>query len=632
MKFKQSMKRAICVFLTLVLTSVCLSPPKVSGADCSDPAFVAKSFSSTQDITFSIDDKGTASVIQKVNLKNLAGGCRVPEYILRFNTQKIKNVFGKDSLGELIINVGEDKSITTISARLNDEVEKKDKSVDFELHYTIEELAAKEGLIWSLVAPKITTGEKITAYSLKILVPVSFGKVFSIFPAPANITYSSNQTILDFGKDQSPQQYIFANFGNWQEIPFRFKVPIKKWGLFGQRVSVSLPPDTERQQLLIKNIKPAPEKTILDKNGNYLADYKATGKGFSQVEVEGKVRVVGEGKKFLPPLVFSKSDLDSFKGSSRYIQSQDRLIQEKAKELKTAESIYNFVVGYLHYDAVAFSAGKADRKGAAELLRKQKPATNLDFVDLFVALARAAGIPAREVFGFVISGSPVSQPVFVGSPLNTKKMHVWAQIYDYQKGFWFDVDPTWANTTGVDYYKESFPDRFAVWFSTTGEDLDLLKNLVSSGDISIPKEVLAADFSPKVNLEVKSDQVFAGFPSEITVNLENKSGVSLTGVKVKLTAEGVNLAGADTAVLPVLFPFEKKTFKFRLSTGNLVGDVKGVVRASLEAKSGDTNLSLSKQEKVLIKPFFSLGIQQILLLALVLLIVVGVVVPKLKRR
>ena len=160
------------------------------------------------------------------------------------------------------------------------------------------------------------------------------------------------------------------------------------------------PADTHKQQILYKDISPNPEKLNLDKYGNYLALYKVSGRQTIEVTIEGVAKIVGNGKTLHPPIVNSGKDLPKLTGSGRFIQTQDRLVQEKATELKSIQSIYDFVVGYLEYDLNSYRSGRAARKGAASLLRNNKLATNLDFVDLFLALTKAAGIPSRVVLWF----------------------------------------------------------------------------------------------------------------------------------------------------------------------------------------------------------------------------------------
>lgn len=72
----------------------------------------------------------------------------------------------------------------------------------------------------------------------------------------------------------------------------------------------------------------------------------------------------------------------------------------------------------------------------------------MEFTDLFIAIARAAGIPAREVNGYAFTNDPDTHPVSLSQDI----LHAWPEYYDDQKG-WIPIDPTWENTTnGIDYF------------------------------------------------------------------------------------------------------------------------------------------------------------------------------------
>ena len=625
------MKRILQILLIILLPITFFSPAKVVGVDCSNPAVVKESFSSTYDLSISVNENGSALVTQKLVLKNLTGTCYVDKYDMVIQSPKVRDISGRDLGGNLDIDVSRDSSATRLSAKLNKQVAQKGDSVELTLNYTVDELAKKEGEIWSLVAHWIEASEKINSYVTKVMVPNSFGEVYSVTPAPDSISQSGDKRILTFGKSGLSSQGIYLKFGNQQQIGFKLQVPVENRTFFKRDFSIVLPPDTEKQQVLIRKIEPKPDKIIIDQNANYLAEYKVGAGTLLTVNVEGVVRLIGKNG-FPSPKIFSDSELTDLKAGGSFVKVQDKLIQEKAKELKEPLKIYNFVTSYLSFDQQALAAGSGQRRGAAVLLRKKQPATNLDFVDLFVSLAKAAGFPAREVFGISGLASQASQPIFVGSPLNTKSLHVWAQIYDQNKKSWVDVDPTWGNTSGVSYFGQSFSDRAALFFSPAGEDLENLKGLTLAGaEIESYYLTDKIDFSPKVDLKLQADQVFAGFPVTVAATVENKSGLSLIDGKIDLSTSGVDLVNAKTKNLPIIFPYEKRTIEFKIRSGRLFKYTQGQVKAGLEAKSGNQNIKIDKEISLKIQPFFSFGPQQILLFLLIILLLAGFFASRLKR-
>ena len=74
-----------------------------------------------------------------------------------------------------------------------------------------------------------------------------------------------------------------------------------------------------------------------------------------------------------------------------------------------------------------------------------------EFADLFIALARAAGIPAREVNGYGYTTDPQLRPLSLGNNV----LHAWPQYWDSVRKVWVSIDPTWGRTTGgVDYFSK----------------------------------------------------------------------------------------------------------------------------------------------------------------------------------
>lgn len=79
---------------------------------------------------------------------------------------------------------------------------------------------------------------------------------------------------------------------------------------------------------------------------------------------------------------------------------------------------------------------------------------------LFVAVARAAGLPAREVGGLAY-GQLRGKPVLA--------WHAWPEYHDGKQ--WRAIDPTWNEPDGVDgtHWKLSVGDRDAAWLNLMGK-------------------------------------------------------------------------------------------------------------------------------------------------------------------
>jgi len=116
-------------------------------------------------------------------------------------------------------------------------------------------------------------------------------------------------------------------------------------------------------------------------------------------------------------------------------EASDPLILSRAHELtsnitntyRIVENIADFVSNALEYER------QNSRRGALWALTNLRGDCS-EFTDLFIALSRAAGIPARAVYGW-------------GYSENGLDGHAWAEAFLPGAG-WVPVDPTWRKRTG----------------------------------------------------------------------------------------------------------------------------------------------------------------------------------------
>ena len=200
--------------------------------------------------------------------------------------------------------------------------------------------------------------------------------------------------------------------------------------------------ETSRHLIVISNISSsAGEHNILvDDFGNIYAVWNNLridgGRTFT---VEVSYRVVSFGMHYLinPSLV---ADYD--KNSSIYLTytQPEELIESNSQEIILAAQniigsesdvhekvlkIYNFVVGHLKYKV------QEEEMGALWALRNGTGDCS-EFSYLFVALCRAAGIPARVQAGFAFHSETAA----------VEDGHMWAEYYLENYG-WVPIDATW---------------------------------------------------------------------------------------------------------------------------------------------------------------------------------------------
>ena len=200
-------------------------------------------------------------------------------------------------------------------------------------------------------------------------------------------------------------------------------------------------------------MNPAPENVTKDKDGNWLATYLLRPRSSTRVEVRGKAAV----SLFPKPEALSDESRAEYLKEKPYWQVSDSRIQKLAKDLKTPKAIYDYVVKSLTYDFERVKKQQA-RLGAVATLQNPTSAVCLEFTDLFIAITRAAGIPAREVEGFAFTDNQKQRPLSLVQDI----LHAWPEYYDDTRQMWIMVDPTWGNSTGgVDYFDVLDFDHFA---------------------------------------------------------------------------------------------------------------------------------------------------------------------------
>nr|MBI5456099.1 transglutaminase domain-containing protein [Candidatus Levybacteria bacterium] len=323
----------------------------------------------------------------------------------------------------------------------------------------------------------------------------------------------SNNKIV-FTKNDLGDSGISISFGNFQIYSFDLIYHLENKNLYPVSTEIALPPDTNYQKILIDNINPRPTNVSIDKDGNWLARYILSPNKSMDIKVLGKAKVyLNPKEEYLDPIMAKE-----YLKQNQYWDLENSKIKELAKDLKTPYAIYQYVYKTLGYDFSRVQSN-SPRLGAANALKNPDSAVCLEFTDLFIAIARAVGIPAREINGYAYTSNSSQRPLSFVKDI----LHAWPEYYDYDKKTWIMIDPTWANTTGgVDYFNTLDFDHIAF----------VIKGLSSTYPVPAGGYKLSTDENKK-DVGVSIDSAFkektANITSEILFPDLILSGLSING-------------------------------------------------------------------------------------------------------
>jgi transglutaminase-like putative cysteine protease len=231
---------------------------------------------------------------------------------------------------------------------------------------------------------------------------------------PNNVKLINNN--LSFTKQDLGNSGISLSFGDEQIFDFNLAYHLENPNLFSVNTEIALPPSTNYQDVEIDSIIPEPSNVTRDADGNWLAQYTLTSGKKINIEVKGKAKISLNPKK--EPL--SDTELEAFLKVQPYWQSNAKAIRDLASKLKTPHEIFKYVVDTLTYDYNRVQ-NSSPRLGAYEAYKNPKSAVCLEFTDLFIAIARAAGIPAREVNGYAYTQDEKQRPLSLVKDV----LHAW---------------------------------------------------------------------------------------------------------------------------------------------------------------------------------------------------------------
>lgn len=540
--------------------------------------FGAGEFATSYDVLYDIDESGITTVTEKITLKNLTSESYASKFKLTIGAARISDIKASDPGGVLAINSEQKGPATTIAVQFNQQVAGMGKTLPWTLSFKSGDFAEKLGKIWEIRIPKISSVQDLENYNVTLSVPQSFGPVSLITPAPKTQSSSSGKTFLTFEKNQLKNTGISVTFGTHQLFDFDLSYHLENKNLVPVLTNIALPPDTPYQDVIYQRIDPVPLNVTVDNDGNYLAWYRLKRNQKLDIKVYGSAKLYTDSKVRSP--VLSDSLRKKYTSADKYWEKDNPQITAKLEEILSTDTtadptgkaklIFDFVVNYLKYDSGRLK-DNIERLGAVTALNNPENSVCMEFTDLFIALARAAGIPARELNGYAYTSNTALRPLSLGQDI----LHSWPEYWDEKRG-WVMVDPTWENTTGgVDYFNKLDLNHFTFaikGFSSSAPVPAGSYKYADKDNKDVRVALSAADFlgKPQINIAIESsDPILSGFPGKVKVKITNSGNAVFPSSPLIITTGKLAVLKADGQNTGLIPPFGNAEFEYNLRTKSL---------------------------------------------------------------
>lgn len=541
----------------------------------SQAAHADSNFSTSFTGTYTVKDTGTTHANFSVLLKNLTDRYYASSYTIQLGFADIQNVHAYDSGGVILPTLKKTAAGQQLTFVFNHRATGLGSTVPFSFSFDTPNVATKNGSVWEVNIPGLQNQSDFSDFTVKLAIPASFGPLTYAKPDVGNN--------LTFSKTDLGQSGISLAFGREQVFHFNLSYHLKNTQLFPIRTEIALPPNTTYQDIALDSVEPKPLNVTKDGDGNWLATYSLSPSQVVTVHVDGRAFVSLTPKK--EQLTFDEKAQDL--KPTAYWQTNNDKIKQLGEELQTPYAIYEYVIKTLHYDFSRVSDNQ-ERLGAVAVLQNPSSAVCLEFTDLFIALARAAGIPAREIDGFAYTQNSHQRPVNLQKDI----LHAWPEYYDEAQGTWVMVDPTWENTTGgVDYFhtfdfdhvafviKGKSPDYPvpAGGYKLLGEEKNQEVQVNFADNVSMPEAESGFDV-------LVPDTLVGGWPVAADIMLSNTGHVLFPSQKLHMTSTLPFLAAQDIDT-PDVPPYGTAQVTAELGKSPFLTNKTGTVTIQLAGKS-----------------------------------------------
>ena len=570
-------------------------------------SYAQKSYDVESHCVYEITEAEGTKVTQTITIENLRSEIHAKEFRLNLNNISPKDIVATEDGQNLTIKEEPNGSQTTLVVVFDKAVVGKNNTREFQIQYTEDSFAIRSGEVWEISIPRLTDIDTFDTFTTELIVPMSIGHEAYMSPEPTYSYESDTHFVYEFDKESISKTGITAGFGEYQILSFSLSYHLENPVNKMTTTSVALPPDTSIQRVYYDDISPKPERITIDSDGNWIALFN--------LEPRERIDVVATGSVEIFSFPVSRMSVmpESLAANlvpSTYWQSNDPSILRIAKDLTTPQEIYDYVVATLSYDYSRVRPN-IDRLGAVEALKNPEAAICMEFTDLFIALSRAAGIPAREVNGYAYSENPEIQPLSLVADV----LHAWPEYWDETARVWVPVDPTWGQTTGgVDFFNKLDLRHFTFVIHGSDDTKPFPPGSYKLGsnpqkDVFVSFGQTPAKVENDIRVVSRRSSTLPFKRSQIVTTITNYGPKAEYNLSATLTGDNKTL---DSQFIEVLPPFGEYSFTTSIPFNYLGSNIPETITVSV--KNNDIIVTTSRNAQIIINITATLAIFVIIII------------------
>lgn len=536
------------------------------------PAVQAADFKTSYAIDYFIkedDPQNYTKTAYTIKLTNLQPDLIIKKYTLSFpKSFGIGNMSAKDDKGSIIPQIVEKDRNIEVSFELNSPVAGLNEVNTLYLDFLQKNIFRSKGTIWEVFIPTLES-KADDLYSISVYLPPGKHKKLSLAkPSPDVVSFDKVVWNRNVGKS------IYAVFGEVQNYSLDLTYHLTNPNIYRVYTDIAFPPDTLYQQVLVSSINPKPDLVFSDTDGNFMGRYTLNPKEEKTVIFKGTARISTQPRTEYR--AFSKNQFEVQQKTLFNAHKYWKLNSETPVQSSSVYDHYDYTIKTLTYNFNRVITGNS-RMGATEALQFPDQAVCTEYSDLLIASARQRGLFVREIQGFAFANEQELRPVQQDT---SDILHSWVEYYDIKKDIWVPIDPTWEDTSGIDYFN-SFDFNHIV-FSIHGKKADYpfpagsYRSNFEGKDVKVEPVGTAQETVMAVAGELSSaalPQTDDAFGVEFT--LKNTGNVSQWDIPLTIAVQNASLQKKSFTVSHLLPGEEKKEVIVFTPKGSLLSqDVK----------------------------------------------------------